>query len=392
VGPPSAPIPAPAPTPAPSKSPPPPPPSAPVVRGISPASGPSGIQVTISGSNFSGATLVRFGSNTASPFSVTSAQQGSGVVAEAGTQITVTAPPGTGTVPVTVSGPGGTSGAGVNFTYVGPSITTVSPLFGPVGGGTPVTLTGSNFTGTSKVLFGSQPAQRFTVDSDHQITAVSPPFFGVQEFDILVTTPVGTSNPAPNDQQFDYGPGITNNSSTGLNPATGPAGAWNGGNTVTISGINFGTSAAVTFGNNLATVQSTTPNQIVVTVPPRTGSMSGIQSVPVVGTTAGGHSDGGPSYTYPAPPAPTVSGLSPAGGPVTGTTTVIITGNNFIPTSGTQVTVNFGTNVTVCQVLSVTSVRCAAPKVAAAGQVDVQVTALGGQSPATAADKYTYTP
>jgi putative nucleotidyltransferase with HDIG domain len=396
VGPSNAPIPkpAPAPTPAPGRTPPPPPPpSAPVVRGISPASGPSGIQVTINGSNFSGATQVRFGNNTASPFSINSAQQGSGVVAAAGTQITVTAPPGTGTVPVTVSGPGGTSGTGVNFSYVGPSIATVSPLFGPVGGGTAVTLTGSNFNGTSKVLFGSQPAQSFTVDPNGQkITAVSPPFFGVQEFDIVVTTPVGTSNPAPNDQQFDYGPGINNNDSSGLNPSTGPAGSWNGGNTVIISGINFGTSAAVTFGSNSAAVQSITPNQIVVTVPPRTGSLSGTQSVPVMVTTSGGHSDGGPSYTYPAPPAPTVTRLTPSSGPVTGTTTVIITGTNFIPTSGTQVTVNFGTNATVCQVVSATSVSCAAPKAAAAGQVDVQVSALGGQSPVTTADKYTYTP
>jgi hypothetical protein len=77
---------------------------------------------------------------------------------------------------------------------------------------------------------------------------------------------------------------------------------------------------------------------------------------------------------------------------VTGTTTVIITGTNFIPTSGSQVTVNFGPNTIACQVVSATSVSCAAPKVAAAGQVDVQVTAAGGQSPATAADKYTYTP
>jgi hypothetical protein len=349
--------------------------------------------VTINGSNFSGATLVRFGNNVASPFSVTSAQQGSGVVAAAGTQITVTAPPGTGTVPVTVSGPGGMSGAGVNFTYVGPSIAAVSPLFGPVGGGTPVKLTGSSFTGASRVVFGGQPAQSFHVDSDGQITAVSPPFFGVQEFDILVTTPVGTSNPAPNDQQFDYGPGINNNDSSGLNPATGPAGTWNGGNTVIISGINFGTSASVTFGSNAATVQSVQDKQIVVTVPPRTGSPSGSQSVPVVVSTAGGHSDGGPVYAYPGPPAPSVTGLTPNTGPVTGTTTVIITGTNFIPTSGSQVTVNFGTNAIACQVLSAaaTSVSCAAPKVSAAGQVDVQVSAAGGQSPATAADKYTYT-
>jgi hypothetical protein len=210
------------------------------VKGVNPASGPSGIQVVISGSNFSGATRVLFGNNIASPFSINSAQQGSGVVAEAGTQITVTAPPGTGTVPVTVSGPGGTSGTGVNFTYVGPSIATVSPVFGPVGGGTPVTLTGKGFTGASQVLFGSQPTS-FHVDSDGQITATSPPFssVGAQEVDILVTTPVGTSGVAPGDRQFDYGPGITNNDSSGLNPASG---SWNGGDTVTISGINFGAS------------------------------------------------------------------------------------------------------------------------------------------------------
>jgi putative nucleotidyltransferase with HDIG domain len=392
VGPSNAPVPnpAPAPTPAPGRTtPPPPPPSAPVVRGISPASGPSGIQVTINGSNFSGATLVRFGNNVASPFSVTSAQQGSGVVAAAGTQITVTAPPGTGTVPVTVSGPGGMSGAGVNFTYVGPSIATVSPLFGPVGGGTPVKLTGSSFTGASRVVFGGQPAQSFHVDSDGQITAVSPPFFGVQELDVLVTTPVGTSNPAPNDQQFDYGPGITNNSSNSLSPNTGP---WNGGTSVTIQGINFGSSASVTFNGAAGQITSISDTQIVVTTPPRTGSMAGNQSALVAVTTAGGQSDGGPSFTYTPPPAPTVTGLSPASGPVSQTATVIITGTNFIPISGTQVAVSFGGRAVVGQVLSATSITCVAPPGAGAGPVDVQVTALGGQSPVTAADKYTYTP
>jgi hypothetical protein len=78
---------------------------------------------------------------------------------------------------------------------------------------------------------------------------------------------------------------------------------------------------------------------------------------------------------------------------VTGTVTppVIITGTNFIPTSGTQVTVNFGPNATACQVVSVTSVSCAAPK-GSAGTVDVVVTAAGGQSAVTAGDQYTYTP
>ncbi|HMC04604.1 MAG TPA: HD domain-containing phosphohydrolase, partial [Actinomycetota bacterium] len=268
------PSPIPNPTPTPVKTTPPPAPTAPVVNSVSPASGPSGIQVTISGSNFNGAKQIRFGNNVASPFTLNSAQ----------TQITVTVPPGTGTVPVTVTGPGGTSGS-VPFTYVGPSIATVSPLFGPPAGGTPVKLTGSNFTGTTKVLFGGQPARSFTVNSDGQITAVSPPFFGVQEFDISVTTSVGTSKPAPNDQQFDYGPEITNNSSASLTPDTGP---WNGGTSVTIHGLNFGSSASVTFNGVAGQVTSISNTQIVVITPPRTGSMTGNQIAPVVVTTPGG--------------------------------------------------------------------------------------------------------
>lgn len=385
------PSPIPNPTPAPVKTTPPPAPTAPVVNSVSPSSGPSGIQVTIKGSNFNGTKQVKFGNNAASSFTINSAQS-SGVAADAaGTLITVTVPPGTGTVPVTVTGPGGTSGSGVLFTYVGPSIATVSPLFGPPTGGTSVKLTGSGFTGTSKVLFGSVPAQSFKVDSDGQITAVSPAYAagGPQEFDISVTTPVGTSKPAPNDQQFDYGPGITNNSSSSLNPNTGP---WNGGTSVTIQGINFGSSPSVTFNGVAGQVTSHSDTQIVVTTPPRTGSMVGNQTVPVVVVTAGGQSDGGPSFTYTPPPAPTVTKVSPTSGPVTGTTTVVITGTNFIPPAGGQVSVSFGGRAGNVVTVSPTSIICTAPASPSPGPVDVQVTAIGGQSATNPGDVYTYTP
>jgi hypothetical protein len=38
-----------------------------------------------------------------------------------------------------------------------------------------VTITGTNFTGATAVRFGAINAASFTVDSDTQITAVSPP-------------------------------------------------------------------------------------------------------------------------------------------------------------------------------------------------------------------------
>jgi len=67
--------------------------------------------------------------------------------------------------------------AGVTFAYnIGiPVLTKVSPLRGPVTGGTTVHLTGSSLTEVSNVLFGTTPATSFTVKSGLSITAVAPP-------------------------------------------------------------------------------------------------------------------------------------------------------------------------------------------------------------------------
>ncbi len=96
----------------------------PSVSSITPTSGPvdGGTTVTITGSGFSAATAVRFGSAAATSFTVHS-----------DTDITAVAPAGAaGTVDVTVTGPSGTSalGAGDRFTRVG------GPLPGGGGGAT----------------------------------------------------------------------------------------------------------------------------------------------------------------------------------------------------------------------------------------------------------------
>ncbi len=93
--------------------------ASPAVTAISPASGPAagGTTVTINGSNFSGTTAVTFGAAPASGFTVNSASQ-----------ITATAPAGTGTVDVRITTSGGTSAtsAADQFTFistVAPSVT-----------------------------------------------------------------------------------------------------------------------------------------------------------------------------------------------------------------------------------------------------------------------------
>ncbi|MFS7873609.1 IPT/TIG domain-containing protein, partial [Streptomyces asiaticus] len=129
---------------------------APVVTSVSPAQGnpAGGTPVTINGSGFIGATVVRFGPNLAT-----------NVVVVSDTQITARTPPGSGTVKVTVTGPTGTSTQNVFFTYTtvaAPVLTALSPTSGPTGGGNTVTITGTNLTGATQVLFGAAPATILT--------------------------------------------------------------------------------------------------------------------------------------------------------------------------------------------------------------------------------------
>jgi hypothetical protein len=88
----------------------PPPPPPPTVVSLAPNNGPiaGGTSVTITGTNFTGATAVKFGAAAAASFLVNSA-----------TQITATSPAGTGTVDVTVTVPAGTSAlsAAAKFAY-----------------------------------------------------------------------------------------------------------------------------------------------------------------------------------------------------------------------------------------------------------------------------------
>ncbi|WP_220454161.1 IPT/TIG domain-containing protein [Nocardioides immobilis] len=77
---------------------------------------------------------------------------------------------------------------------VAPAITGIAPPSGPLAGGTEVVITGSGFTGATAVSFGVRnPATSFTVDSDIQITAISPASATATTRNVRVTTGGGTS-------------------------------------------------------------------------------------------------------------------------------------------------------------------------------------------------------
>ncbi|MEU2630031.1 IPT/TIG domain-containing protein, partial [Kitasatospora sp. NPDC007106] len=112
--------------------------SPPTLSSLTPGQGPAGggTIVTLTGTNLTGATAVTFGSTAATSYTVVSPSQ-----------ITATAPPGSGTVQVKVTTADGTSN-GLSFTYVpAPALSSLTPGQGPAGGGTIVTLTGTNLTG-----------------------------------------------------------------------------------------------------------------------------------------------------------------------------------------------------------------------------------------------------
>lgn len=169
----------------------------PVVTQVVPNTGGAlgGTRVTIVGANLVGTSAVTFGTTPATRFVVNS-----------DTSVTATAPPGTGTVDITVTTGQGTSAVSSvdQFTYVlhPPVVKSILPTTGSAGGGTTVTIVGANFVQTSTVMFGTVPATSFQVNTSHVITAVSPAGSGT--VDITVVTPQGTSGTSASDQ-FTYG-------------------------------------------------------------------------------------------------------------------------------------------------------------------------------------------
>jgi hypothetical protein len=327
---------------------------APTVTSVSPNSGTTagGTAVTITGANFAVGATVTFGSASAT-----------NVVVVSGTQITATTPAGSaGAVMVTVSNPGGQSGALAGaFTYIAPpTVTSVSPNTGPVAGGTAVTLTGANFASGATVTFGGTAATNVVVTNSTTITATTPAH-AAGSVAVTVTNSNGLSGNLATGFTYVAQPTVT-----GVSPNSGTTA---GGTAVTITGTNFVAGAGVTFGGtaatNVAVLNSTT---ITATTP--AGSAGAVTVTVTVSGQSGSLANG---YTYVV--APTVTSVSPNNGPAAGGTSVTITGTNFA--AGATVTFG-GTGATNVAVVNSTTITATTPA-GSAGAVTVTVT-VNGQS------------
>jgi hypothetical protein len=168
------------------------------VTGIAPSSGAiaGGTRVTITGSGFTGATKVVFGTVPATKYTVVS-----------DTEIIAISPAHAASVQdIQVTAAGGTITSKVardRFTYANPAVTGIAPSSGTPAGGTSVTVTGTGFSGATRVVFGTVPATKYTVVSDSEVIAISPAH-AVGTYNIAVLVTGMTSTPVVAVDRFTY--------------------------------------------------------------------------------------------------------------------------------------------------------------------------------------------
>ncbi|MCI0342028.1 MAG: IPT/TIG domain-containing protein [Planctomycetales bacterium] len=272
-----------------------PPPS---LSSISPTSGPTsgGQTVTLTGTDFAAGATVLLGGNLATSVVVTGT-----------TTITCTTPVGTaGAVNVTVTNTDAQNSTLTNgYTYVsGPTVASVSPGSGDVSGGTPVTITGTGFASGATVQFGTSAATSVVVVSATTITCLTPSG-SAGAVTVTVTNPGGGSGSLPSG--YTYTTGGTIPSVSSVSPASGPSA---GGTLVTISGSNFLSGAAATFGGVAATSVTLVNSSTLTAVVPR--AAPGAPTVVSVTVTNTGGASGTLSNAFTYLPTP-VESLSDTG-------------------------------------------------------------------------------
>ena len=349
----------------------------PIVTSVSPDSSAENntASVTIIGENLDdsdGNTAVSFGSNAATWSS------------ESDTQLVVTSPTGTaGAVDLIIDNGRGDQRITNAFTYTSgnanaPTIAAIDPAEGPAGGGSTVTITGTNLVVGSEntsVSFGNAPAQVTTSAADELQVRTPPGSAG--NVAVTVTTSEGS---ATGNYAYVAAPSITS-----LSTQSGPIA---GGTEVTISGSNLALTSAVTVGGVTATLGTVTGTTVQFTTPQRPSGSANSYAVSL--TTPGGTVTLDSAFTYV--PAPSISSISSLGqissssttltGPAAGGTGVRILGTNLNEVAA----VRFGSNSATFSVESSSSLVAISP--AGIGTVDLTVVSPGGN--ATLSDAFEY--
>ena len=153
---------------------------------------------------------------------------------------------------------------------------------------------------------------------------------------------------------------------TSVSPASGPVGTL-----VHIEGSGFTAPMRVAFGGNVAAVHQFNATEINALVPP--GAVTG----PITVSTSGGKVATPANFMVTPSPLPTITGVTPGGGPVGAT--VIIRGIGFL----TPMRVAFGGNVAAVHAFTSTQINATVPVGALTGPITITT---DGGSVSTATD------
>ncbi|MEE1806405.1 MULTISPECIES: IPT/TIG domain-containing protein [Streptomyces] len=167
-------------------------PFGPLLLAVLPNSGPvaGGNTVQLLGVGLSGATSVLFGTTPATIVS----QDVLGLTAT----IVVPANAAAGTVPVTITTGGGTSNS-VSYTYVDPSTpapptaTSITPASGPVAGGIPFVIAGTNLNGGTVTVNGVPATVLGSDPTGILLFGIIPAGTAAGNVPVVVTTAAGTA-------------------------------------------------------------------------------------------------------------------------------------------------------------------------------------------------------
>ncbi|MDB1087894.1 IPT/TIG domain-containing protein [Streptomyces sp. ACA25] len=244
------------------------------LNAMAPALGPQsgGSKVTITGTNLSGVTSVRFGSVSAS------------IIANTANQVIAVSPPGSGVAAVTVTTVGGTSNPKPFSYYPSGNAHSLTPGAGPTLGRNLITIHGSQLATANRVLFDAVPALPLIV-SDQQLTVAVPPAITPGPVQVTVTTAGGLTTGT---LTYTY---VDPPQLTGLSTTTGTS---FGGNVIALTGRNLATATAVTINGITAQYSIGSDTVLAVIVPP--SPTTGPADVTV--TTAAGTTTLPDSYTY----------------------------------------------------------------------------------------------
>ena len=293
---------------------------APTISGVSPSNGKAGSSVTVTGTNFTGASAID---------SATVNGDGATFTVTGSTTLSLTIPvsESPGVASIVVHNAAGDSNTNTDFTVLGtPHFDGTTP-FSPAesGSGATVTISGTNLTGVNKVTFagksativsGSQSSTSLDVIVPLSVATTTGPV------DVAITNPVTTTTlpkTDPNAFIYDFG-GPT---ATTFTPTSGSI-----GDLVKVNGSNLAHTIKVYFGvddgslTGVATVtNNTTATSVSVNVP--TGAVTG----PI--TLDNGIGQATTKGTFTVLGTPSITSFAPVSG-IPGVTIVTVNGTSFV--------------------------------------------------------------